>query len=49
MYLLFRYHHILPSRTYRLPAGEKKILRAFMQYEMKARAQEREARYGESD
>lgn len=35
MYLLFRYHHILPSAYFEMGIGEKTVLRAFMHYQMK--------------
>lgn len=34
MYLLFRYHHILPSIFFEMGLGEKTVLRAFMRYQM---------------
>ena len=40
MYLLFRYHDILPSRYYSMGLGEKMILRAFMHFEVEERNEE---------
>ncbi len=39
MYHLFREHHITPGAYYRLPAGEKAILRAFFVTDMEGRRQ----------
>lgn len=33
MYILYRRHHKLPSEYFNLGQGEKKILRAFVEYE----------------
>ena len=43
MYLLFRYHDILPSRIFAMGMGEKIVLRAFMHYEIDKRNEEIEA------
>lgn len=40
MYFLFRFHHKKPSEIYWLPLGEKRILHAFMRYEMEQRKEE---------
>lgn len=37
MYLLFRYKNITPSEYYRMGKGEKTVLRAFMEVEIKDR------------
>ena len=43
MYLLFRYHGILPSRIFSMGFGEKTVVRAFMHYELDQRNAEIEA------
>ncbi len=40
MYLLFRYHHILPSVWEEMGFGEKTIVRAFMHHEIETRNEE---------
>jgi hypothetical protein len=40
MYLLFRYHNILPSQVYAMGYGEYMVTRAFMHYEVEARNKE---------
>ena len=40
MYLLFRYHHILPSQFCKMGLGERKVMRSFMHYEVEKRNQE---------
>ena len=40
MYLLFRLHHIMPMQYHQMGCGEKKIVKAFMQYEMEERNEE---------
>lgn len=42
MYLLFRYKSILPSQYYWLPAGEKRIVRAFLERELEEKLREKE-------
>lgn len=37
MYRLFRDHNILPGVYYRMPEGEKEVLRAFCLYEVEQR------------
>ena len=39
-YLLFRYHHILPSKVEGMSQGERMVVHAFMHYEMDARNKE---------
>lgn len=34
MYLLFRYHHIMPSQWKALEDGEKAVVKAFMHYQV---------------
>lgn len=34
MYLLFRYHHVLPSEYKNMGAGEQSVLKAFMHYQI---------------
>ncbi|HHV75536.1 MAG TPA: hypothetical protein GXX41_13060 [Thermoanaerobacterium sp.] len=43
MYLLFRYHHILPADYYNRKAGEKRIIHAFLAKEIEDRNKEIEA------
>lgn len=40
MYLLFRYHHITPMQYHDMGYGEKKVIRAFMRYEVDKRNEE---------
>lgn len=40
MYLLFRFHHILPNQIRDMGLGEKTVLRAFMHYEIEQRNEE---------
>ena len=40
MYLLFRYHDILPSQFVEMGLGERTVLRSFMHYEVEKRNQE---------
>lgn len=40
MYLLFRYHHIMPMQYYTMGAGEQLILRAFMHYQIEKQNKE---------
>ena len=40
MYYLFVKRNLLPGEYYRLPAGEKLVLRAFFEAEMDARTRE---------
>jgi hypothetical protein len=47
MYLLFRYHHILPADYYDRKVGEKRIIRAFLEQEMEDRQKEADAGSGE--
>lgn len=37
MYYLFQKHHLLPGDYWRLPAGEKLVLRAFFHRDMEER------------
>lgn len=37
MYLLFRYHHVLPGQYHDLGYGERTVLKAFMHYEIEQR------------
>ncbi len=34
MYLLFRYHHILPSQFNEMGFGEQTVVKAFMHYQV---------------
>lgn len=34
---LFREHHLTPGRFFRMPEGEKQLLRAFFELEMEGR------------
>ena len=34
MYLLFRYHHILPSQCKNMGFGELQVIKAFMHYQI---------------
>lgn len=40
MYLLFRYHSIMPKQVYEMGFGEKQIVRSMMHYEMEQRVKE---------
>ena len=40
MYLLFRYHDILPSAYLEMGLGERIVMRAFMHHEVDTRNQE---------
>lgn len=40
MYLLFRYHHILPSQYYEMGFGERAVVGAFMHFEVEKRNEE---------
>lgn len=42
MYLLFRFHHILPSQYYGMGFGERTTLKAFIHYEVEKRNEEME-------
>ncbi len=46
MYLLFRYKNMLPSVFFERKYGEKKIIRAFMDYEIYERNEEAKAMEG---
>ena len=46
MYLLFRYHDILPSKVKNMGRGEKTVLKAFISQEIKDRNEELKRRYG---
>lgn len=39
MFWLLREHHILPGDYYRLPEGDKTILKGFFAYEMERRSE----------
>ena len=43
MYLLFRYHHITPSQYFEMGFGEKRVIKAFMHYEIQKRNEEIES------
>lgn len=43
MYLLFRYHHIMPADYYWRKVGEKKIIRELLSREMNERKKEADA------
>lgn len=43
MYLLFRYHSILPSTYNQMGIGEKKVIKSLMIYELEQKAKELEA------
>lgn len=43
MYLLFRYHGIMPGQFYKMGFGEKQIVRSMMIYEIKQRIKEIES------
>ena len=40
MYLLFRYHHVMPGQYREIGFGERKVLAAFMHYEVEKRNEE---------
>lgn len=40
MYLLFRYHDILPSQYENMGFGERTVISAFMHYEVEKRNEE---------
>lgn len=40
MYILFRYHNILPGQYFELPYGERLVLRAFAHYEIEQKNKE---------
>ena len=40
MYLLFRYHNIMPGQYRDMGYGEKQVVRAFMHYEIEKRNEE---------
>lgn len=40
MYLLFRYHEILPSQYKSMGSGEQIVLKAFMHYEVEKKNEE---------
>lgn len=40
MYLLFRYHHIMPSQYHEMGFGERRVVSAFMHYEVEKRNEE---------
>lgn len=40
MYLLFRYHHITPNQYFEMGFGEKRVIKAFMHYEIEKRNEE---------
>lgn len=42
MYLLFRYHHILPRQYYDADYGEKAVMRAFIHKDIEDRKKEQE-------
>lgn len=46
MYLLYRYHHMLPSTYFTLPIGEKIVVNAFVSYEIEKRIEESESLKG---
>lgn len=43
MYFVYRFHHMLPSTYNNLPIGEKKVLNAFVSYEIDKRIEEAES------
>lgn len=43
MYLLFRYHHVLPKTYYDMLPGERIVTEAFMNYEIEERIEELES------
>lgn len=40
MYFLYRYHHKLPHEYMSLPIGERKIVNAFISFEIEKRQEE---------
>ena len=42
MYLLFRYHHILPSQFIEMGYGERNVMKAFMHYQIEKTNEELE-------
>lgn len=40
MYWLFREHHMMPGEYYRLPEGDKVVIRAFFSFEMEKRREQ---------
>ena len=40
MYLLFRYHHMMPADYFNKRPGEKKVIAAFMHHEIEERNKE---------
>ena len=40
MYLLFRYHHVMPSQYYDMGFGERKVVSVFMHYEVEKKNEE---------
>ena len=40
MYLLFRYHNIMPSQYHEMGFGERRVVSAFMHYEVEKRNEE---------
>lgn len=42
MYLLFAYHHVLPSVYYNMEPGEQEVVRAFMHYQIERMNEETE-------
>lgn len=43
MYLLFRYHNIMPGQFKEMGAGQQQIVHAFMNFEMQQRQKEIES------
>ncbi len=41
MYLMFREHHLLPSRVMKLGYGERQVLYAFIRYELEEREEKK--------
>ena len=46
MYLLFREHHIMPSKSWRMKPGELTVVKAFLRYQMEERKSEIDAMKG---
>ena len=42
MYLLFRYHHILPSQFIEMGYGERNVMKAFMHFQVEKTSEELE-------
>ena len=42
MYLLFRYHHVLPSTYQNMGLGERTVVKAFMHYQVEKMNEEME-------